>query len=256
MSQTLVIPCYNEVQRLPVASVRELLQSDPELKLIFVNDGSTDGTRELIDDLAKSSKQITALHLENNSGKAEAVRQGLLKSIEQGATWTGYADADFATPANELARLMKAAPPSGKSVVMGSRVRLLGNDIQRLTKRHYLGRIFATFASIALKLPVYDTQCGAKFFRATPELKAALAQPFRSRWAFDVELLARLKMAFGAGANGQFLEIPLTAWRDVQGSKLKMTSMLKAGLDLFSIAIQLRRDPDFKLSNRPKSALP
>lgn len=256
MSQALVIPCYNEKNRLCIESVRELLQSHPELSIILVNDGSTDGTCALIDDLAKSSARIMTFHLAKNSGKGEAVRQGLLKSIEMGSSWTGYADADFATPAHELARLMKLAPQTGKSVVMASRVRLLGNDIQRRTKRHYLGRIFATFASISLKLPVYDTQCGAKFFRTSPELKSALTPPFRSCWAFDVELLARLKIAFGTGANGQFQEIPLTVWRDVHGSKLKMTSMLKAGIDLMAIAIQLRRNPEFKFSNKPESALP
>jgi len=90
---------------------------------------------------------------------------------------------------------------------------------------------------------VYDTQCGAKIFRRSPALSHALATSFRSRWAFDVELLGRLL----TGAPGvepvvlaHIREEPLLAWRDVAGSKLSASHMLKAGLDLAFIARDLR----------------
>ena len=94
---------------------------------------------------------------------------------------------------------------------------LLGHRIERSWARHYLGRLFATASSQVLGLPVYDTQCGAKVFRDGPALRAALATPFTSRWAFDVELLGRL----GTGADRRFLEVPLERWHDVGGSKLR-----------------------------------
>ena len=92
-----IIPCFNESERLELAQVHFLLESG--ISLLFVNDGSTDSTAELLDGLwAKNPDTVRVLHLQKNSGKGEAVRRGLLKAIEDGATVVGFADADFATP--------------------------------------------------------------------------------------------------------------------------------------------------------------
>ncbi|MBX3021224.1 MAG: glycosyltransferase [Bdellovibrionales bacterium] len=241
MSKALVIPCYNEATRLPLAEVDRLLASTADLDLVFVDDGSTDSTKEILLKLAAGNPRIRALILPQNSGKAEAVRQGLLEALKHRYEWVGYADADFATPASELARLLRVAEEKQPEVLLGSRVLLLGSTIERKHMRHYLGRVFATFASIALDLPVYDTQCGAKVFRAGPQLREVLTTPFSSRWAFDVELLGRLCLQFPNRRLNTFIEVPLLEWRDVQGSKLKFTSMVKAGLDLLTIGLALRR---------------
>jgi hypothetical protein len=126
---------------------------------------------------------------------------------------------------------------------MGSRVQLLGRAIERKHVRHYLGRVFATCASLSLGLPVYDTQCGAKLFRHTEALARALEQPFTSRWVFDVELLARLVRP-GPGIAGitedRIREEPLLSWTDVPGSKLRPAAALRSGLELLRIGVKLR----------------
>lgn len=236
---TIVIPCYNESERLDIAQVEALLSGG--LHILFVNDGSTDATRPLLDNLASQNPdKITLVHLEKNSGKGEAVRQGLTKAAARDE-FIGFADADFATPASEIRRLAAIATEGRFEVVLASRVKLLGLEIQRRMFRHYLGRVFATFASMVLRLPVYDTQCGAKFFKVTPALRESLAEPFHSRWAFDVELIGRLRTASLPTPIAKFAEIPLEVWRDVRGSKLGPTAMLKAGLDLLRIERALAR---------------
>jgi dolichyl-phosphate beta-glucosyltransferase len=240
----LVVPCYNEAARLDRAELLRLARARDGLALVLVNDGSTDATAAALEELRRAEPtRITVLSLAQNSGKAEAVRAGLRAALASGAAFTGYADADLSTPVDELLRLVDVTTGSGRDAVMGSRVRLLGWRIERRAHRHYLGRVFATFASLALGLPVYDTQCGAKLFRATPSLAAALEAPFRTRWIFDVELLARLR-AGGPGAPplgaDAFEEMPLRAWRDVGGSKLRPGAMLSAGLQLLGLAVRLR----------------
>ncbi len=105
-------------------------------------------------------------------------------------------------------------------------MKLLGRHVERYATRHYLGRIFATGASLALGIPVYDSQCGLKLFRATPEVRDAFATPFQSRWLFDVELLDRLATAAGADLQRRIHEVPLRNWADPGGSKLRLHDFL------------------------------
>jgi hypothetical protein len=178
-------------------------------------------------------------------GKAEAVRRGMLQFINEGFAWVGYADADFSTPAEEIARLWPFAESGRFKVVMGSRILRLGSDIHRNPMRHYLGRFFATLSSLALALPVYDTQCGAKLFAVNETLSNAIAEPFRSRWIFDVELIGRLVTGNPPLAETDFLEVPLNRWIEVGGSKFVGAPMIGAWWDLAVCAFHLfhrRRD--------------
>jgi dolichyl-phosphate beta-glucosyltransferase len=239
---TIVIPCYNEAERLDVAQVETLL-ADARVHVLLVDDGSTDGTLAMLQTLADANPRVEAFSMPCNGGKAEAVRVGLnhalgaIVATPETVDVVGYADADFATPASEIIRLVDELERSGVSVAMGSRVARLGADIVRSRVRHYLGRVFASLASVILNLPVYDTQCGAKVFKDLAVLRRALSHPFASRWIFDVELIGRLMDPRDGDAlsASDFLEMPLLRWHDVGGSKLGATAMLKAGWALLKL---------------------
>ncbi len=234
-----VVPCYNEALRLDAEGFRALAEH-PGVSLLFVDDGSADDTLAVLERLrARWPGNVDVLALDKNGGKGEAVRRGLLAALASGADAVGYLDADLSTPAAEMLRLVERLATSDATAVLGARVGLLGTDIHRKASRHYLGRVFATFASLALDLRIYDTQCGAKVFRAGPALQRALAEPFASRWAFDVELLGRLINESGSSAG--IVEVPLTAWRDVAGSKLGVKGMARAAIDLAQVATRLAR---------------
>jgi glycosyltransferase involved in cell wall biosynthesis len=232
---TIVVPCFNEAARLHPEGFRPLLER-AGLTLLFVDDGSTDDTAARLREIAGGK----VLALGQNAGKSEAVRQGMLRAVADGAEITGYLDADLATPADEMLRLLDLlVATAGIDTVLGSRVLLLGRDIRRRASRHYLGRVFATAASAVLGAPIYDTQCGAKLFRVTPALREALSEPFHSRWAFDVELLGRLLPR--DGGDLRLLEVPLHVWHDVEGSTLRLPQMVRAGLEVGRIGVELAR---------------
>ena len=240
----LVVPCFNEEKRLDRAAFADLARAE-DLTLLFVDDGSTDGTLRVVRELeARLPAKIRVLAIEKNCGKGEAVRRGMLDGLGLGAHVVGYGDADLATPPKELLRLRDMVHEGGASVVVGSRVLLVGMQIERKFLRHLLGRVFATFAANIVKMPFYDTQCGAKFFRDTPALRAALGRPFTSRWAFDVELLGRLRIGTPEVPGlplADFREVPLERWIDIPDSKVRMSAMAKTLADLARIDRELAK---------------
>ena len=241
----IVVPCFNEAGRLDVDAFRRFVATHADVGFVLVDDGSADETLDVLAKLHdEDPRAFTIEVLEKNSGKAEAVRTGMNKAFALGARYAGYWDADLSTPLEQIPdfRAVFDRRP-GTVAVLGSRVRRLGADVRRDPLRHYLGRIFATLASLVLGLPVYDTQCGAKMFRVRDDVKALFAEPFLSRWVFDVEILARFRAACRragtSSAEGVF-ELPLDCWHDIAGSKLKGGHMIAALLDLLRIRRRYR----------------
>jgi dolichyl-phosphate beta-glucosyltransferase len=237
------VPCYNEADRLKCDAFIDFVREHRQVMFIFVDDGSTDNTAQLLKSMAQSeTNNIRFITLENNRGKAEAVRQGTLSAIAAGARYVGYWDADLATPLNPILEFVgELKKKSDLLLVMGARVQLLGRTILRNRHRHYLGRVFATAASLVLRMPVYDTQCGAKMFVASEPVRLAFRDPFMSRWIFDVEILARLVCKGNANPHVAICEYPLMEWHDVKGSKIRLKDFWVAFWDLGRIHFAYNR---------------
>jgi len=236
----IVVPCYNEARRLNTRAFSEFRLNGRRAEFLFVNDGSHDQTLAVLEQLHRDSPDtIRVKDQQPNQGKAEAVRTGMVEALDVGADFVGYWDADLATPLSAIPRFIEVFEArAGVNVVLGSRVKLLGRSIERHAWRHYLGRVFATLVSEMLHLAVYDTQCGAKLFRATPELRRVLAEPFGTAWLFDVEILARLigESDRGTAAVARCLyELPLDEWRDVPGSKLTRAAYVRAATSILRL---------------------
>ncbi len=240
----IVVPCFNESRRLRVAEFERFLDGgNPGVVLIFVDDGSRDDTAAILKRIQSAREgRALLLRMPENRGKAEAVRHGLNHAFEQNFAFAGFWDADLATPLDAIAefrQLLEARPEL--DMVFGARVKLLGRHVERKPSRHYIGRVFATAVSLILSLPIYDTQCGAKLFRLTPEMRAVFAEPFLSRWIFDVEIIARyVAAAKGADVSQRIYEYPLQTWTDIKGSKLKAHDFARAAYDLARIYSKYR----------------
>jgi dolichyl-phosphate beta-glucosyltransferase len=241
VSTCIVVPCYNEEKRLRGAEFVDFIQKNSNISFLFVNDGSTDKTLQVLESLcAGNDDRLHFLDIQPNGGKAEAVRRGLLKAIDKMRPGlVGFWDADLATPLNAIPNFIETLNErEARKMVFGARIRLLGREVQRKSSRHYLGRFFATTVSIMLKLPIYDTQCGAKVFKVTPVLSQSLADPFLSRWIFDVEIIARLICAADGDRSEveqAIFELPLMQWNDVAGSKLRPFDFFKAFGEIIAI---------------------
>lgn len=238
----IVIPCYNEAERLRINAFRDFVAENGRVRFLFVNDGSTDRTAELLAALCDSADgELGWIDLPKNGGKAEAVRQGVWRAMEDSTVrYVGFWDADLATPLAEIPGFIEALDrDAGKEMVFGSRVNLIGRNVRRNIMRHYVGRVFATLACWTLELTIYDTQCGAKLFRANDHVRRLFEERFISRWIFDVEILARLVRARRGGEAPQpsdvVYELPLHEWCDVSGSKLKPSDVFIVFGDLWRI---------------------
>ena len=235
MKTIVVVPCYNESRRLRQDDFLHYVEQNDDVAFLFANDGSRDNTLEVLQELTAKHERLLMLDIQPNGGKAEAVRKGMLYAAEQyKPDYIAFWDADLATPLDEIEPMVKWAD-KGYDAVMGLRLMRLGAKVKRKTMRHYLGRCFATVASMMLKLPVYDTQCGSKLFRREV-VEAIFQEQFITRWLFDVELLARYKQRYGVEqAIQKIYEYPLFQWEDVDGSQLKSRDFFKAPLELMKI---------------------
>jgi dolichyl-phosphate beta-glucosyltransferase len=236
MQTTIIIPCYNEEKRLPVNAFQRFAENNKNVQFLFVNDGSNDNTIGVLKTLCSQNERLLMINLSDNCGKAEAVRQGMSHAFEHlNSTYIGFWDADLATPLNEIEIFIDCFQKNDFQIVTGCRLLRLGANVKRKNVRHYLGRIFASAASIMLGMPVYDTQCGAKLYKA-PVVPLLFDKPFISQWLFDVELLARYITIFGKEkAIKNIYEYPLFSWEDVDGSSVNIKAFYKAPVELWKI---------------------
>lgn len=228
----LAVPCYNERGRIDIPRFASGAES-AGLRILFVDDGSTDGTADFIEKEIAGRPRMQLLRLERNVGKAEAVRAGVLALESQwpDSAWIGFWDADLSSPLAEVRQMLRYLEMQEGvfDAIWASRVMRAGSSVERPARRHIFGRLFATASGVLLGVRAYDTQCGAKLFRSNV-VKDVFREPFISRWIFDVELYCRL-------GHDRILEYPVKEWRDVPGSKVKIArEMLRVGSDLWRIA--------------------
>jgi glycosyltransferase involved in cell wall biosynthesis len=213
---SLVIPAYNEAERIGQTlhdALGYLETTSPQSELIVVNDGSTDATSRIVQDVFAEQSALTTRLLEHspNRGKGAAVRQGLLAAT----TPIGlFSDADLSTPIEEAGKLIEPIAAGQLDVAFGSRAldrTLIGHH--QPWRREQGGRVFNLIVRLATGLPYWDTQCGFKAFRLDvfrPILDRAKTDGF----GFDVELLYLARKA-----NLRMKEIPVR-WNHVEGSKV------------------------------------
>lgn len=230
MTLSIVIPAYNEEQRLPstLDQVFRWLDQSPfrDTEVLVVDDGSADGTAKLVEGRALSEPRLRLVRNPGNRGKGYAVRNGMLAARGE---WILFSDADLSAPIEELPKLLDAAQAQGASIAIGSRAldrSLIG--VHQSQWRELSGIFFNRIMRMITGLPFSDTQCGFKLFHRDAAQRIFPLQKLDG-FSFDVEDL------FVASTLGiPTVEIPVR-WNNVEGTKVSFMHGIASFLDLLRI---------------------
>lgn len=238
MKTGIVIPCYNEGNRLNTAAFVNFVNQPNDYHLCFVNDGSKDNTIDVIKKIQETNpEKVSIVDLKNNSGKAAAVRAGSKYLYNRGQVeYIGFMDADLSTDFNDFGDLLKTLKTNKNlSFVFGSRAKEASAGIEKDKIRAFISKMINMLIVFILGLKIEDTQCGAKVFNANL-VPVLFEKQFKSRWLFDVEMFIKLKKHFGkTKIMTKILEKPLTRWVHMDDSKLDFRESLSIPFQLLSI---------------------
>jgi glycosyltransferase involved in cell wall biosynthesis len=233
LSLSIVVPAYNEEQRLPasIEAIQKWLEGKrfDWVELIIVDDGSRDGTAQVVERMSERFPALRLLRNPGNHGKGYSVRHGML---EARGDWVLFSDADLSAPIEEFDKLYAAAVRDGAAVAIGSRAldrSLIG--VHQSPFREYAGRFFNLLMRVLTTLPFWDTQCGFKLFRAD-----AAREVFRrvqlEGFGFDVEALFIARVH-----KFKTIEVPVR-WNHCDGTKV---SMFRDSINMFIDLLRVRR---------------
>lgn len=252
----LVIPVFNEEKRWNEEYFLELAsKSDRKLAYIFVDDGSTDNSINLIENLCNKSDRFHFLRSELNQGKGEAIRNGFNYGTKKAYLGIGFLDSDGAFSANDVDKMSKVffekcLKDDEFQAVWSSRIRLAGRKIARSQRRHFLGRVISKIVSPYTRGIPWDTQSGLKIFKNDLALIEIVSFKFRSKWFFEIEMLQRCIIT--TGTSMRIWEEPLDSWHDVRGSKIKGKQY---AIILAEITIMFSRNVRILLGNMNKNRI-
>ena len=245
-----VIPCYNEEERLLSKEFTDFIDKNSGYHLCFVNDGSKDGTIDVLSQLSLGREDyITVYDCKKNGGKAEAVRLGMLHLAKRAdLDYIGFLDADLSTDLADFDDLVSTIENSNFKVVSGSRICRMGANISKEPARALISMTINFIIRKILSMNFKDTQCGAKIFHKDI-IKVAFHKKFVTKWIFDVEIFKRIAIHYGVNkAKSIICELPLKRWVHADGSKLSMKDSFKIIGQLGQIAwIYRRKLRSFKL---------
>lgn len=229
-SLSIVIPAYNEAKRLPGTLDRVFRWAEGRawrfFEVVVVDDGSRDGTAELVRARQRSEAALRLLQNPGNRGKGYSVRHGMLEARGE---WSLFTDADLSAPIEDFDRLWAAAEREGADIAIGSRA--LDRKLVSVSQgplRELSGRFFNLVMRAVTGLPFRDTQCGFKLYR-----REAAREVFRRQlldgFSFDVEdLFVARKLRLKA------VEVPVR-WANVEGTKVSLWNGVAAFADLMVV---------------------
>ena len=231
----LVIPVFNEAQRIDFEFFSAIKNINFD-QIIFVDDGSTDLSFQIINDFFVDDPRVEWIHNSSNLGKAESLRLGILKASIKSPVIVVITDADGAISHVDITKIVTTTRRMIDNslskievlLISGARVNLAGWQIERNVLRQWIVRIVATVVALVCKTSMYDTQSPLKaLYFSNASGSTILFERFKTKWFYEAELVMRINNIGTVTDNpihSAIHEFPLTYFRDVPGGKLRIRS--------------------------------
>jgi len=245
----MLVPLFNEETRVDLERF-ESFQNETKIKIIFVDDGSTDKTYDHLCNHFIGNADVHVLKKDKNYGKAEALRSGFLFALDLNPDWYILTfDADWSMSEDTVINLMRRSlvledKHSGShqavTVFSSARIYLAGMDVDRPVSRKWMGRIIATIVSIGIGITFYDPQTPLKIYKFSENTRSVFQKKMRTRWFFEGELFLRLR---SFGKTCEVFEYPATNYLDLNSPNyrgLLKLRVLKDFIVFFLLVIRNR----------------
>ena len=242
----LIIPFYNEKIRFRFDHLEDLAQRGYGfLEIFLIDDGSEDN---LFSDLevfisVNSLNNVKVFRLEENLGKANAIRSAIMSINSDMYGHIAFTDSDFSTEPEEIIRVIQIAWKENTNLVYGSRIQDETNDIRTSRFRRIQGKTFNLITKRLFRIQLEDSQCGLKCFPQRIHNKNFVSfceEKFRNQWLIDLEITFRILQA----EDTQIVQVRLNRWVHRKASK---TSILDT-IEILRSLLWLKQR--YKSSNR------
>ena len=241
MSTLVIIPTYNERENLEPL-VRAVLDQDPSIEALVVDDGSPDGTGDLADALARELGRVHVLHRSGKQGLGRAYVAGFRYALDHGYDRVMEMDADFSHRPQDLPSLLEASEAA--DVVVGSRNIVGGRAENWSALRHFISKGGSVYARLLLRLPIHDCTSGFKCFRRSALALLDLDALKSNGYAFQVEVNYACTRA-----GLRFAEVPIVFPDRQKGvSKMSWRIAVEAAVLVMQLCLGLRPPPLLKQS--------
>jgi dolichyl-phosphate beta-glucosyltransferase len=233
---SIVVPCYNESNRFNFDYFEDLTKIK-KTRWIFVNDGSSDQTSEILKAFCNKPNTLY-LELPTNRGKSHAIAHGVkyILSLNDKTTWIGFLDSDGAFAIEDIKRMLTLTNKSinrNFDAFYSSRVKLSGRKVFRSTSRHFIGRAISTLFGLFWQEIPYDTQSGFKVYKAKMLTFQIFLKPFVTKWFFDIEL--HLRVLISTKNKFSVWEEPLNVWKDIPDSRINGREKIKLIIEIIKV---------------------
>jgi len=230
MKRLIIVPTYNESMNAPVL-IKRIFKHIPETSILVIDDGSPDGTAEIVELLQQEYSDLHLLKRSEKSGLGSAYRAGFAWGLERGYNEMVEMDADMSHRVRDLAKMIevkKVRPET--SLIIGSRWMKDGKTENWSKARELLSRTANLYVRFMLGMGVKDSTAGFRIYSADILRKIDLTAIKSEGYSFQIEMT---RAVYRNG--GSIVEVPITFREREQGVSKMSKKIVREAMTLVTV---------------------